>query len=205
MSSLSPCVFLVDDDPVMLFLWNGILQSAGHRVEWFERADALLKHLTPEARGCVVVDLRMPGLNGLELQGALHARGIKLPLIFVSGSADVPSAVTAMKGGAVDFLSKPVSSQELCEVVKRAIERDSEITRDRAQRVQAKALWSGLSPRERDVCRLLASGLADKQIAAQLGTTHSTVQAQRTRALQKLQMSSAAEVIRLLAQVGEAE
>lgn len=205
MNSEAQCVFWVDDDPVMLFLWGDILRSAGHRVEVFEHAEALMKRLSPKDRGCVVLDLRMPGLNGLELQRALLTLGVTLPLIFVSGSADVPSAVTAMKGGAVDFLSKPLNARELCEVVERALQKDAEITKERSRRAQARALWSGLSPRERDVCRLLARGLADKQIAAELGTAPPTVQAQRTKAMQKLHVSSAAEMVRLLAQVGDAD
>lgn len=195
-------VFLVDDDPVALFLWGGILRSAGHRVEAFERPEVLMARLSPRARGCVVVDLRMPGLTGLELQRALLERGVGLPLIFVSGSADVPAAVAAMKGGAVDFLSKPVDPKELCAVVQRALQKDAEISRGRECREHARARIAELSPREREVCRLLAKGMVDKQIAATLGTTPTTVQAQRTRALQKLRVSSTPELVRLLEQAG---
>jgi FixJ family two-component response regulator len=198
-----PCVFLVDDEPIMLVLWGGMLRAAGYRIEAFEQPEALLKRLSPTDRGCVVVDLRMPGLNGLELQRALLAQGVTLPLIFVSGSADVPSAVTAMKGGAIDFLAKPVTAPELCAAVDRAMEQDREFSRERAERARTRALWSALTPREQDVCRLLTKGFGDKQIAAELGTATTTVQAQRTRAMQKLQASSVAEVIQLMAKVGD--
>ncbi|HEX2570185.1 MAG TPA: response regulator [Polyangia bacterium] len=198
-------VFLVDDDPVMLFLWGGILRSAGYQVEAFDRPEALMERLSPGDRGCAVVDLRMPGLNGLELQRALRARGVTLSLIFVSGSADVQAVVTALKGGAVDFLSKPVDPRELCAVVERALQEDTELTKARACREHARARWAELSPREREVCRLLAKGLLDKQIAAALGTAATTVQAQRTRAFQKLRMGSATELVQLLAQAGEGD
>lgn len=195
-------VFLVDDDPFMLYFMGGALRSAGHRVEAFERAETLLERLSDVDRGCVVVDLRMPGLNGLELQHALVTRGVTLPLIFVSGSADVPAAVTAMKGGAIDFLSKPIDPSELCAIVARALEKDAVIANERARRTSALARWTALSPRERDVCRLVAKGHLDKEVAAELGTAISTVQAQRTRAFQRLGITSVAEMVRLLVQVG---
>ncbi len=197
-------VFIVDDDAVTLLMLGGILRAAGNRVETFSQPEALLERLSGDDRGCVVVDLRMPGVNGLELQQALVARGVLLPLIFVSGRADVPAAVAAMKGGAVDFLSKPVEPGELCATVERALRTDAAFTAKRAACQRAMACWAELSPREREVCRLFARGLADKQIGAALGTAVSTVQAQRTRALQKLKIGSGAELVRLLALAGEA-
>lgn len=196
-------VFLVDDDPVMLFLWEGILRAASKKVEAFERPEALLEHLSPHDRGCVVVDLRMPGFDGLELQRALLDRGILLPLVFVSGRAGVPDAVAAMKQGAVDFLCKPIDPGELCVVVARALQRDVEAAARRRVSEDSRARWSELSARERDVCRLFARGLLNKQIAAELGVTESTVQAQRARALQKLHVSSVVELIQLLTYFGD--
>lgn len=200
-------VFVVDDDSVMLLMLlmlGGILRAAGHRAETFSHAEALLERLSDGDRGCVVVDLRMPGLNGLELQQALLGRGVLLPLIFVSGRADVPAAVAAMKGGAVDFLSKPVEPATLCAAVERALRTDAALTATRAACERARARWAELSTREREVCRLFANGLADKQIGAVLGTAPSTVQAQRARALQKLKVGSGAELVRLLALTGDA-
>lgn len=202
MSNETACVFLVDDDPIMLVLWGGMLRAAGHRIEAFDEPKALLTRLSPADRGCVVVDLRMPGLNGLELQRALLTLGVTLPLIFISGSADVPSAVTAMKGGAIDFLAKPVTAQDLCAAVDRALEQDLQVSKERAERARVRSLWSTLTPREQDVCRLLTKGFADKQIAAELGTATATVQAQRSRAMQKLQVNSVAEVIQIVAKAG---
>lgn len=194
-------VFVVDDDPAQV-LWLGeILRTGGHRVETFEHGEALLARLTPADRGCVVLDLRMPGLGGLELQSALGARGVELPIVFVSGRADVPSAVAAMRGGAVDFLSKPVSRSELCAVVERALARDAAAARERDARHAARARWESLSARERDVCRLFAKGMLIKQVAAILGLGASTVQEHRAQALRKLQVSGAAELAELLARV----
>jgi len=198
MSAQPGQVFVVDDDAVTLLMLAGILRAAGHAVQTFQRPEALLEALSDRHRGCVVVDLRMPGLNGLELQQALVARAVSLPLIFVSGRADVPAAVAAMKGGAVDFLSKPVEPAELCAAVERAQRTDAELAARRADIERARASWAELSPREREVCRLFARGLADKQIGGVLGTALSTVQAQRTRALQKLKVGSVAELVRLL-------
>lgn len=203
MTAEESTIFIVDDDSVQVFFLSGILRRAGYRVEAFEQPEALLERLSSSDRGCVVLDLRMPGLSGLELQRALLDRGVELPLIFVSGRAEVPAVVAAMKEGAVDFLAKPVDARELHAVVKRALHKDAEIAAARAVRDQARARWEGLSPRERDVCRLFAKGLLNKQIAAELGTTESTVQAQRTRALQKLKVSTLPELVRLLETLGD--
>jgi len=196
-------VFIVDDDPVLLFVLRGILRAAGHQVEAFEQPEGLVARLSARDRGCVVLDLHMPALSGLEVQRALLGHEVLLPLIFVSGRADVPDAVAAMKGGAVDFLSKPIDPRGLLAAVERALRRDAEIAAEIVARASARARWAALSPRERDVGRLFARGLHDKQIAAELGTSAITVQGQRARALQKLQLGSVLEVARLLAQAGE--
>lgn len=203
MSAPAARVFLVDDDPFQLHFLGGILRAAGHAVETFDRPEALLARLSPAERGCVVLDLQMPGLDGLALQRALLESEVRLPLIFVSGQADVPAAVAAMKQGAVDFLAKPVDPDTLRTACTRAIERDAEAAVEQAARDAARTHWAALSPRERDVCRLFARGLLNKQIAAELNITESTVQAHRGRALQKLQVSTAAELIRLMAQAGD--
>lgn len=172
-------------------------------MEAFEQPEALLSRLSVRDRGCAVLDLQMPGFNGIELQRALIHRGVLLPLVFVSGHAAVPDAVVAMKQGAADFLCKPVDPDELRVVVDRALRRDAEAALRREACERARLRWMKLSKREQDVCRLFARGLLNKQIASDLGVTESTVQAQRARALEKLQMNSAAELIRLLTQVGE--
>jgi FixJ family two-component response regulator len=196
-------IFLVDDDPVQLLFMDGILSCMSRRIETFERPEALLTRLTKSDRGCVVLDLEMPGLNGLELQRALFDRGVAMPLLFVSGRADVAAVVAAMKQGAVDFLSKPVEPGELCAVVTRALRRDVEIGAKQRERDLVRARWATLSPRQREVCRLLATGMTDKQICAALGTAGTTVQAQRVAALEKLRVASTVELARLLAEAND--
>jgi FixJ family two-component response regulator len=204
MTTKQPCVFVVDDDPVMLFILSGPLRAAGHRVEAFENPEQLIARITSQDRGCVVLDLRMPTLSGLDVQRALLANGSLIPLIFVSGRADVPAVVAAMKGGAVDFLAKPVDPGELCAVVTRALEKDAAIAAEQLASEAAWELWTRLSPREREVCQLFAKGLVDKEIAANLGTAQVTVQAHRSHGLKKLRVSTSVEVARLLLQMGKA-
>ena len=201
----TPCVFLVDCDPATLSLWGEIVGSAGHRTEACAQPDKLLQRLTLHNRGCFVVHFTMPQFNGLGFLRALRQIGVRMPVIFVSNNADVPSAVAAMKAGAHDFLVQPVQPRDLCEAVARAIEKDREVSRKRNIRIHARTLWAALSPREREVCRLLARGLADKQIAAELGTAPPTVQAQRIKAFQKLHVASAAELVELLVHAADSE
>lgn len=193
-------VFLVDDDPLMLFLWERILLRAGHRVEAFEQPEKLLRRLTPSDRGCVVVDLRMPGLDGLDLQRALKDADVLLPLIFVSGSVDVPAMMSAMKGGAVDFLSKPVDLKEFCALVERALRKDAEATERRA-RERSRSRWMELSPREQHLCRLLAKGLSSKQIAEELGWAEGAVQSECAAMFQRLEVGTPRELFLLLSQI----
>lgn len=201
----TPCVFLIDCEQATLSLWGEILTAAGHRIESCAQPEKLLPRLTLHDRGCFVVNFLMPCFNGLEFLRALRPLGVRMPVIYMSSHADVPSAVRAMKAGAYDFLVPPVEPQDLCEVVARAIEKDREVSRKRNIRIHARTLWAALSPREREVCRLLARGLADKQIAAELGTAPPTVQAQRMKAFQKLHVASAAELVELLVHAADSE
>lgn len=198
-----PTVFIVDDDVVFICLMGAILRQAKIASESFAAPEALLERLTPEDRGCVVIDLWMPGQTGLELQQNLQARGIDLPQIFVSARADVQAAVEAMKHGAADFLCKPFNPEELLEVVRRALARDAEAASTRGERLALRSRWQELSPREQDVCRLAARGLLNKQIAAALGIAESTAQTQRSSALRKLRVQTSADLARLLAELGE--
>lgn len=190
-------VFLVDDDPVYLVILGETLGQEGYTIEVFERPEALLERVTPDDRGCVVMDLQMPGLDGLALQRALTERGVLLPVVFVSGSADIPDAVAAMKQGAVDFLKKPVKPEALVAMVAQAIQKDTAAAAERAAQRRAQASFSALSPRERDACRLFAKGLGVKQIAAELGIHDSTAHVHRVRGMQKLKVGTVAELIEL--------
>lgn len=198
-------VFVVDDSPTHLLILEGILRAAGYTVEAFDRPEALLARLSPASRGCVVMDLQMPGLDGLALQKAFSDRGVLLPVIFVSGSAGVPEAVLAMKQGAVDFLTKPVDPAALAALVASAMAKDAAAREDRAAEERARASWAELSARERDVCRLSARGLMIKQIAAELGVTESTAQAHRARGMAKLSVGKVVDLIEVLRLAGEAE
>lgn len=200
---MSSVVFVVDDDMVLLYYMQGVLSIAGHEVEAFVSPMAILSRLTPIDRGCVVVDLRMPVLSGLDVQRTLVTRGVALPLIFVSGQADVQAAVTAMKEGAIDFLSKPIEPKALLTVVERALLQDAEAAARRAERASALSRWAQLSPREKEVCRLHALGLLNKEVAAALGTAESTVQTQRLNALRKLGVSRTLDLSRLIARVDQ--
>lgn len=197
-TSARSIVFLVDDDQFTLCAWQGILQATSYRVESFSSPHAFLQRLTPSDRGCAVVDLRMPGLDGLALQAALRERGLALPLVFVSG-ADVPAVVTAMKQGAEDFLCKPVAPADLLAAVARALDRDQASAARRAARESAQARWDGLTRREQEICLLVGRGLLNKQIAAELGLAESTLQAQRGRVLKKLEVTCVPDLVALIA------
>lgn len=203
MTPAQPRVFVVDDEPFHLLFLGGLLRTAGHAVETFERPEALVARLSPSDRGCVVLDLQMPQIDGLALQRILGAGGVLLPMIFVSGRAGVPSAVEAMKLGALDFLEKPVDPERLRAVVARALGADAEASREREARARARARLAVLSPREREICRLCARGLINKQIAAELGVAESTLQPQRVRVFQKLEVATVADLMRLMALAGE--
>lgn len=183
---------------------RGILRSGGHAVEAFERAEPLLSRLTPIDRGCLVIDLKLPGLDGLELHRTLHERGLALPAVFVSGQAGVSEAVAAMRQGAVDFLTKPVNPAELLQVVDAAVRRDAQAATEREARRRTQARWELLTARERAVCRLLHTGMQNKQVAAELGVSVATAHAQRSSAFRRLGISSLVELIRLLDRIGEA-
>lgn len=200
---MSACIFLVDDEPLQLLFLKGILSAAKYAVEDFERPAALLARVTASDRGCIILDLQMPEINGLELHKTLISRGISLPVIFVSGRADIPAAVAAMKQGAVDFITKPLDPAIVLAVVNRAVKTDARAVADMALLTQRLVCWQTLSVREQDVCRLCARGLMDKQIAATLHISASTVQAHRTHGMKKLQVQTTAELVQRLISIGE--
>lgn len=200
MTSVHSTVFVVDDDVVMLFALQEILRSAGYLTEAFAHPADLLARLSPNDIGCALLDLQMPQMNGLEIQQTLVARGILLPVIFVSGHGDIPNAVEAMRCGAIDFLTKPIDPQKLLAVVAEALRKDTEFAAVHAARQQAQLRWTTLSPREQEVCRLAASGLLLKQIAAKLETSASAAQMHRARAWTKLGVSCIPELVHFLTQ-----
>jgi len=191
-------VFVVDDDPSVLRSLERMFQVEGYVVESFAHPRHLLARGPGQRPGCVVMDLRMPELNGLELQEALRREGWKQPIVFISGHGDVPVAVQAMKAGAVDFLPKPFSTEDLLAAVERALAQDRAARAVEEEREALRARFSTLSPRERQVCELVTQGLLNKQIAAMLGTAEQTVRLQRSRVMEKLAVDSVAELVRLM-------
>jgi FixJ family two-component response regulator len=198
MSQERPTVFVVDDDPSVLRSLGRMFQVRGYTVECFDHPRRMLEQRPSREPGCVVMDLRMPGLNGLELQQELQRVGWTQPIVFISAHGDVPTAVRAMKAGAVDFLPKPVTTEEILAAVEQALARDQVARASEQKHEELRARFSTLSPRESQVCQLVARGLLNKQIAAELGTAEQTVGHQRRSVMAKLSVTSVAELARLL-------
>jgi FixJ family two-component response regulator len=195
-------VFLVDDDPGILRALTRLLRAGGHHVSAFRSpSDFLAKH-DATVPGCIVLDLAMPGLNGLELQTALASAGCSRPIVFISGHGDVPSSVQAMKAGAVDFLTKPVSDEKLLAAIQRAMEHDRLTRRARAELQAIEERLDSLTPREREVFRHVVAGQLNKQIAADLGTVEKTVKVHRSRVMGKMGVHSLADLVRMAERIG---
>ena len=194
----APIVFVVDDDPSVRSSLKFLLSTVGLQVESFDSADAFLHKKPPDAPSCLVLDVRLPGLSGLDFQRELAARNIRIPIIFLTGHGDIPMSVRAMKAGAVEFLTKPFRDQDLLDAVRIALERD------RARREQDKDVtilqqrFDSLTSREQEVISMVVSGMLNKQIADQLGTAESTVKVQRSRAMEKMHAESLVDLVRMI-------
>ena len=197
MTAVPPIVFVIDDDESMRRALERLLRSDGLQVETFSAASEFIARPLPDRPACVILDLRMPGLSGLEVQDSLARAGREIPIIFISGYADVPSSVRALKAGAFDFLQKPFSDQQLLDVIHEALERDRNERRRRAERAAVRQRFDTLTPRERDVLYLVLQGRLNKQIAAELGISEKTVKFHRGRVMDKTQAGSVAELVRL--------
>ncbi len=197
-----PIVFVIDDDDSVRRSLDRLLRSVDLEVETFASAEDFLRKPLPERPSCVVLDLRLPGPSGLELQESLLRAGHDLPIIFISGHADVPSSVRAIKAGAVDFLQKPFSDQALLDIIHGALRRDREARRDRAEVAGIRVRFDMLTPRERDVLRLVIQGRLNKQIASDLGISEKTVKFHRGRVMEKTQAGSVAELVRQADRLG---
>lgn len=202
MSEKSPTIFIVDDDPAVLTGLSRLLRSAGLTVDCFGSPQEFLDQHDPEAPGCLVLDIAMPGFNGLELQEALTTRGSAIPIIFLTGYGTVPDSVKAMKGGALDFLSKPVDEEDLLAAIRVAIEKDGLARQNRAEIDEIQERLSTLTPREREVLTHVVSGQLNKQIAFDLGTVEKTIKVHRARVMEKMKASSLAELVHLCERVG---
>jgi FixJ family two-component response regulator len=197
-----PIVFVIDDDDSVRRSLERLLRSVDLDVETFASAQDFLRKPMPDRPACVVLDLRLPGPSGLELQESLIRSGHDVPIVFISGHADVPSSVRAIKAGAVDFLQKPFSDQALLDIIHGALRRDREARRDRAEVASIRVRFDTLTPRERDVLRLVIQGRLNKQIAGDLGISEKTVKFHRGRVMEKTQVGSVAELVRQADRLG---
>ena len=197
MTDPDPIVFVVDDDASVRDAVKKLIASVGLRVETFESAREFLSHQRPEAPGCLVLDVRLPDLGGLEFQRALAEANIHIPIIFITGHADVPMTVRAMKAGAVEFLTKPFRGQELLGAIQEAIAKDRVAWSQRAQMKELRARYDSLTVREKEVLRLVVSGLLNKQIGAELGTSELTIKTHRGHVMQKMGAESLADLVRM--------
>ena len=198
----SACVvFVVDDDPSVRASLKFLVSTVGLQVESFDSAEAFLNKKPPDGPSCLVLDVRLRGMSGLDLQRELAARDLRIPIVFITGHGDIPMSVRAMKAGAVEFLSKPFRDQDLLDAIRAALERD------RARRDQEKEVtelqqrFESLTLRQREVTAMVVSGFLNKQIADELGTAENTVKVHRSRAMEKMRANSLADLIKLIEKV----
>jgi len=191
-----PVVFVIDDDESMRRGLTNLFESVGLRVEAFGSAPELLQRKLPDVPGCVVLDVRLPGMSGLDFQDLLEKAAIHVPIVFMTGHGDIPMSVKAMKAGAADFLTKPFRQQEMLDAVTAAIERDRKRRKDEKIVSNLRALFETLTPRERDILALVSAGLMNKQIAAELGIAEITVKIHRGRVMKKMGAKSLADLLR---------
>jgi FixJ family two-component response regulator len=195
-------VFIVDDDARVLNALSRLLCVNGYNVRLYTSAQEFLTHHDATVPGCLLLDVAMPDLNGLELQQALVDEGSHRPIIFITGKGDIPTTVRAMKAGAMDFLTKPVSEQELLEAISRAKERDAKASELRAELASIEAKMNTLTPREREVLTHVVAGRLNKQIAADLGTVEKTIKVHRSRMMDKLGIRTVADLVRMAEKAG---
>ena len=202
MSAEEPVVFIVDDDEGIREATRSLLASVGLRVETFTTAQEFLASRQPDAPACLVLDVRLPGLSGLDLQHELIQAGIPIPVIFITGHGDVPTSVQAMKAGAVEFLTKPFQDQQLLDAIHRAIAGDLLERPRRAEMAKLRRRYGSLTPREREVMAMVVAGLLNKQTAAEIGTSEITVKVHRAHIMQKMRADSVADLVRMAERLG---
>ena len=198
----TPIVFVVDDEARVRESLDNLLRAVGLRVETFPSAREFLRRPLPDAPACLVLDIRMPGQSGLDLQQELLGKERVIPIIFITGHGDIPMSVRAMKAGAVEFLTKPFRDQDLLDAIHQAIERDRTALQRQAELAKVQARYESLTPREREVMRLVVGGMLNKQIAAELGTAQATVKIQRASIMRKMKAASVVQLARLAGKLG---
>jgi FixJ family two-component response regulator len=194
----APLVFVVDDDPSVRSSLKFLISTVGLHVETFDSAETALQRLSPERPNCLVLDVRLRGLSGLDLQNELAARNCQVPIVFITGHGDIPMSVRAMKAGAIEFLTKPFRDQDLLDAVHIALERDRTRRELEKEITGLQQRFDSLTSREREVISMVAAGKLNKQIADQLGTAENTIKVHRSRAMEKMHAESVADLVRMI-------
>ena len=202
MPQAEPTVFIVDDDAQMRESLRNLIRSVGLRVELFASAQEFVQSQHPDAPSCLVLDVRMPGLSGLDLQKQASEADLEIPIIFMTGHGDIPMSVRAMKAGAVEFLTKPFRDQDLLDAIQEALDRSRKAREQQAVTEELRRRFASLTPREREVMERVVAGLLNKQIGAELGTSETTVKIQRHQVMEKMGAGSLPELVRMADRLG---